>query len=83
MNDTEVNDELLLPAVVMQLPSLAVTDDNLSWIERLNYSFGNEALYHANTSTIERIVSMMVPVFFGFIGLAGLLGNSLVVIGKS
>uniref|UniRef100_A0A2M4CVU1 Putative allatostatin-a receptor n=2 Tax=Anopheles darlingi TaxID=43151 RepID=A0A2M4CVU1_ANODA len=46
----------------------------------MNYSFANEALYHANTSTIERIVSMMVPVFFGFIGLAGLLGNSLVVI---
>lgn len=31
---------------------------------------------------LERVVSMVVPVFFGLIGLAGLLGNALVVVGK-
>lgn len=32
---------------------------------------------------LERVVSMVVPVFFGIIGLCGLLGNALVIIGKS
>lgn len=32
---------------------------------------------------LERVVSTVVPVFFGIIGLAGLLGNALVVIGKT
>lgn len=31
---------------------------------------------------LERVVSMVVPLFFGLIGLAGLLGNVLVVVGK-
>lgn len=31
---------------------------------------------------LERIVSMIVPVFFGIIGLIGLMGNALVIIGK-
>lgn len=31
---------------------------------------------------LERVVSMVVPVFFGIIGLAGLLGNALVILGK-
>lgn len=31
---------------------------------------------------LERVVSMVVPVFFGLIGLGGLLGNVLVVVGK-
>lgn len=30
---------------------------------------------------LERVVSMVVPVFFGLIGLGGLLGNVLVVVG--
>lgn len=30
---------------------------------------------------LERIVSMVVPVFFGIIGLIGLMGNALVIIG--
>lgn len=32
--------------------------------------------------SLERVVSMVVPVFFGIIGLIGLMGNALVVIGK-
>lgn len=32
---------------------------------------------------LERVVSMVVPVFFGIIGLCGLLGNALVIIGRS
>lgn len=32
---------------------------------------------------LERVVSTLVPVFFGIIGLAGLLGNALVVLGKN
>lgn len=31
---------------------------------------------------LERVVSMIVPVFFGIIGFAGLLGNALVILGK-
>lgn len=31
---------------------------------------------------LQRVVSWVVPLFFGIIGLAGLLGNALVVIGK-
>lgn len=31
---------------------------------------------------LERVVSTVVPVFFGIIGLAGLLGNALVVLGE-
>lgn len=31
---------------------------------------------------LERVVSMVVPVCFGVIGLAGLLGNILVVVGE-
>lgn len=30
---------------------------------------------------LERVVSMVVPVFFGIIGLIGLMGNALVIIG--
>lgn len=35
-----------------------------------------------NEWPLERIVSMVVPVFFGIIGLIGLMGNALVIIGK-
>lgn len=31
---------------------------------------------------LERVVSMVVPVFFGLIGLGGFLGNVLVVVGE-
>lgn len=31
---------------------------------------------------MERVVSAVVPLFFGVIGLAGLLGNALVIVGK-
>lgn len=53
---------------------------NTTW----NDTFGwyNESGYHGNVTNIEKIVSMMVPVFFGLIGLAGLIGNGLVVLGK-
>nr|XP_029719047.1 allatostatin-A receptor-like isoform X1 [Aedes albopictus] len=51
---------------------------NTTW----NDTFGwyNESGYHGNVTNIEKIVSMMVPVFFGLIGLAGLIGNGLVVL---
>ena len=32
---------------------------------------------------LERVVSITVPFFFGVIGLAGLLGNAMVVLGMS
>lgn len=41
--------------------------------------------YYVNESIdwpLERIVSMVVPVFFGIIGLIGLMGNALVIIGE-
>lgn len=31
---------------------------------------------------MERVVSTLVPVFFGLIGLAGLVGNALVILGE-
>lgn len=31
---------------------------------------------------LERVVSMVVPFFFGIIGLIGLMGNALVILGK-
>lgn len=31
---------------------------------------------------LERVVSTVVPVFFGIIGLIGLMGNALVIVGK-
>lgn len=38
--------------------------------------------YDAESVALERIVSTIVPVFFGIIGFAGLLGNGLVILGK-
>jgi len=38
--------------------------------------------YDAESMALERIVSTIVPVFFGIIGFAGLLGNGLVILGK-
>lgn len=34
------------------------------------------------SKALQRVVSWVVPLFFGIIGLAGLLGNALVVIGE-
>lgn len=43
----------------------------------------NNSYYVESTEwPLERIVSMVVPVFFGIIGLIGLMGNALVIIGK-
>lgn len=39
-------------------------------------------LYENPDWPLERVVSTVVPVFFGIIGLAGLLGNALVIVGK-
>lgn len=47
--------------------------DNLTWMEE----YENRS---AEGWGLERVVSTVVPVFFGFIGLAGLLGNTLVVL---
>lgn len=33
--------------------------------------------------SLERVVSIVVPVFFGIIGVCGLLGNALVIIGTA
>lgn len=52
---------------------------NLSCVEaNISISYGIESEW-----PLERVVSMVVPVFFGIIGLCGLLGNALVIIGKS
>lgn len=39
--------------------------------------------YDPESVALERIVSTIVPVFFGIIGFAGLLGNGLVILGES
>uniref|UniRef100_A0A1B0BQ99 G-protein coupled receptors family 1 profile domain-containing protein n=1 Tax=Glossina palpalis gambiensis TaxID=67801 RepID=A0A1B0BQ99_9MUSC len=38
--------------------------------------------YDDDTWPLERIISAIVPIFFGIIGFAGLLGNALVILGK-
>lgn len=52
---------------------------NATWNETFG-SYNDSLHYYANGTNIEKIVSMMVPVFFGMIGLAGLIGNGLVVL---
>lgn len=49
--------------------------------------YGNGTGYTAHNGTVEewgmeRTVRIVVPLFFGVIGLAGLLGNALVIVGK-
>lgn len=46
-----------------------------------NVTSGEEVIIDSEWP-LERVVSTVVPVFFGLIGLAGLLGNALVVLGK-
>lgn len=52
----------------------------------INYTDGfNATPYDAETDEaveLQRVVSTVVPVFFGIIGFSGLLGNALVVLGK-
>lgn len=47
---------------------------NTSWIEEF------PSMTPEDEGSLEKIVSTVVPVFFGIIGLAGLLGNALVVL---
>lgn len=42
----------------------------------------NTTYYESTDWPLERVVSMVVPVFFGIIGLIGLMGNALVIIGE-
>lgn len=51
----------------------AICSSNLTWLDE--YENGSMEEW-----ALERVVSTVVPVFFGFIGLAGLLGNALVVL---
>lgn len=49
--------------------------------------YGNGSGYAAHNDTgeewgMEQTVRIVVPMFFGVIGLAGLLGNALVIVGK-
>ncbi|XP_058455654.1 allatostatin-A receptor isoform X3 [Malaya genurostris] len=53
---------------------------NASWTDTFA-SYNETMRFHLrNATSIEKIVSTMVPVFFGIIGLAGLIGNGLVVL---
>ncbi|CAD1479261.1 unnamed protein product, partial [Heterotrigona itama] len=48
------------------------SQNNETFVEDLDYSFDRQQ--------VERIVVVVVPIFFGMIGILGLVGNSLVVI---
>lgn len=60
------------------------TSCNISAAMASNISCNTTAGYGNDTTDwpLERVVSMVVPVFFGIIGLIGLMGNALVIIGK-
>ncbi|XP_049311017.1 allatostatin-A receptor-like isoform X1 [Bactrocera dorsalis] len=45
-----------------------------------NYSLPRDGLFEFEMDPLEHVVSTIVPVFFGIIGLAGLLGNALVIL---
>ncbi|XP_011177610.1 uncharacterized protein LOC105209111 [Zeugodacus cucurbitae] len=45
-----------------------------------NYSLPRDGLFEFGMDPLERVVSTIAPVFFGIIGLAGLLGNALVIL---
>ncbi|XP_053949839.1 allatostatin-A receptor-like [Anastrepha ludens] len=45
-----------------------------------NFTFPPDNLLDFEIDPLERVVSTIVPVFFGIIGLAGLLGNALVIL---
>ncbi|EDS43265.1 allatostatin receptor [Culex quinquefasciatus] len=52
---------------------------NATWNETFG-SYNDSLHYYTNGTNIEKVVSVMVPVFFGMIGLTGLIGNGLVVL---
>ncbi|XP_055374801.1 allatostatin-A receptor [Condylostylus longicornis] len=55
-----------------------INNNNINNITTTYYS--NLTLEEFNPWSVEKVVSMVVPVFFGIIGLAGLLGNALVIL---
>lgn len=56
---------------------------NYSMCNTSNANLTSCPIYGNDTDwPLERIVSMVVPVFFGIIGLIGLMGNALVIIGE-
>ncbi|KAH8235573.1 hypothetical protein KR032_002672, partial [Drosophila birchii] len=55
--------------------------NNLAFPSELSDHNANDSMeYDAESVALERIVSTIVPVFFGIIGFAGLLGNGLVIL---
>ncbi|XP_037726712.1 allatostatin-A receptor [Drosophila subpulchrella] len=85
---------LLLAMLISSWPkaSLAATGNSSIVNSTNNYAFtsehpeysdsnANDSMeYDAESVALERIVSTIVPVFFGIIGFAGLLGNGLVIL---
>jgi allatostatin A receptor len=59
--------------------------NNTTWnnFSQLTNNFTRVVIEDDEQWPLERIVSIVVPFCFGIIGLAGLLGNALVVMGKS
>lgn len=49
-------------------------------MQNTSESFMKELDYSSDLKRVEKIVAIVVPIFFGMIGILGLVGNSLVVI---
>ncbi|KAH8368307.1 hypothetical protein KR084_009872 [Drosophila pseudotakahashii] len=58
----------------------AFTSEHSEYSEHSDHNANDSMEYDAESVALERIVSTIVPVFFGIIGFAGLLGNGLVIL---
>ncbi|XP_029039398.1 allatostatin-A receptor-like [Osmia bicornis bicornis] len=56
------------------------TNTSHSMYDNESYETDEDSEFNFNRQQVERIVEVVVPIFFGMIGIVGLVGNSLVVI---
>lgn len=57
-----------------------LTNTSRSMHDNESYEIDEDSEFNFNRQQVERIVEVVVPIFFGMIGIVGLVGNSLVVL---